>query len=34
MDGEETEIDFKAACFCHKDIINIGFVCSVCLSSK
>lgn len=28
------KIDFRAACFCHKNIIDIGFVCSVCLSSK
>ncbi|KAH8814694.1 transcription factor Tfb4 [Flagelloscypha sp. PMI_526] len=25
-------IDLRAACFCHKDIVDIGFVCSVCLS--
>ncbi|KAF5321610.1 hypothetical protein D9619_002025 [Psilocybe cf. subviscida] len=25
-------VDFRAACFCHKNIIDIGFVCSVCLS--
>ncbi|KIM91931.1 hypothetical protein PILCRDRAFT_101 [Piloderma croceum F 1598] len=28
----QDRIDFRAACFCHKDIIDIGFVCSVCLS--
>lgn len=27
-------VDFRAACFCHKKIVDIGFVCSVCLSSK
>jgi transcription initiation factor TFIIH subunit 3 len=27
-------IDFRAACFCHKNIVDIGYVCSVCLSSK
>ena len=30
----QDKIDFRAACFCHKNIIDIGFVCSVCLSSK
>jgi len=30
----QDRIDFRAACFCHKNIIDIGFVCSVCLSSK
>jgi hypothetical protein len=29
----QDRIDFRAACFCHKNIIDIGFVCSVCLSS-
>ncbi|KAJ2778887.1 RNA polymerase II transcription factor B subunit 4 [Coemansia interrupta] len=24
--------DFRATCFCHKRIVDIGFVCSVCLS--
>ncbi|GBE81114.1 RNA polymerase II transcription factor B subunit 4 [Sparassis crispa] len=28
----QDKIDFRAACFCHKRIIDIGFVCSVCLS--
>ena len=27
------EVDFRAACFCHKRIIDMGYVCSVCLSS-
>ena len=26
------EIDYRAACFCHKRLVEIGFVCSVCLS--
>ncbi|KAI9622183.1 hypothetical protein H4Q26_015217 [Puccinia striiformis f. sp. tritici PST-130] len=26
------EVDFRAACFCHREIIDIGYVCSVCLS--
>lgn len=25
-------VDFRAACFCHRDIISTGFVCSICLS--
>ncbi len=29
----QDKIDFRAACFCHKNIVDIGFVCSVCLSS-
>ncbi|KAJ3314904.1 RNA polymerase II transcription factor B subunit 4 [Boothiomyces sp. JEL0838] len=28
------KIDFRATCFCHKRNIDMGFVCSVCLSSK
>jgi transcription initiation factor TFIIH subunit 3 len=30
----QDKIDFRAACFCHKTIVDIGFVCSVCLSSR
>lgn len=30
---KQDKIDFRAACFCHKRIVDIGFVCSVCLSS-
>ncbi|KAJ1032444.1 hypothetical protein NDA16_000468 [Ustilago loliicola] len=26
------EIDFRAACFCHRRIVDIGYICSVCLS--
>ncbi|KAF9231942.1 transcription factor Tfb4, partial [Melanogaster broomeanus] len=29
---KQDQIDFRAACFCHKNIVDIGFVCSVCLS--
>ncbi|KAJ4001593.1 transcription factor Tfb4-domain-containing protein [Lentinula boryana] len=29
----QDKIDFRAACFCHKNIVDVGFVCSVCLSS-
>ncbi|KAJ2481878.1 RNA polymerase II transcription factor B subunit 4 [Coemansia sp. RSA 2320] len=25
-------IDFRATCFCHKRVVDIGYVCSVCLS--
>lgn len=25
-------VDFRAACFCHRRIVDIGFVCSICLS--
>ncbi|EJD52362.1 transcription factor Tfb4 [Auricularia subglabra TFB-10046 SS5] len=28
----QEKIDFRAACFCHKNIIDVGYVCSVCLS--
>ncbi|KAK0225909.1 TFIIH subunit Tfb4/p34 [Armillaria fumosa] len=30
----QDRVDFRAACFCHKNIIDIGFVCSVCLSTS
>jgi transcription initiation factor TFIIH subunit 3 len=26
-------VDFRAACFCHRKVVDVGFVCSVCLSS-
>ncbi|KAK9766407.1 RNA polymerase II transcription factor B subunit 4 [Basidiobolus ranarum] len=26
------QVDFRAACFCHKKVIDVGYVCSVCLS--
>ncbi|KAI1748280.1 TFIIH subunit Tfb4/p34 [Xylaria castorea] len=25
-------VDFRAACFCHRDVVDTGFVCSICLS--
>ncbi|KIY44472.1 Tfb4-domain-containing protein [Fistulina hepatica ATCC 64428] len=28
----EDKVEFRAACFCHKNVTDIGFVCSVCLS--
>ena len=30
----QVNVDFRAACFCHKKVVDIGFVCSICLSSK
>ena len=32
MPGEGEGVDFRAACFCHRRIVDIGFVCSICLS--
>ncbi|KIJ68068.1 hypothetical protein HYDPIDRAFT_173748 [Hydnomerulius pinastri MD-312] len=29
---KQDKIDFRAAFFCHKNIVDTGFVCSVCLS--
>ncbi|XP_059482008.1 general transcription factor IIH subunit 3 [Neocloeon triangulifer] len=26
------KVDYRAACFCHRELVDIGFVCSVCLS--
>ncbi|KAJ9644976.1 RNA polymerase II transcription factor B subunit 4 [Knufia peltigerae] len=26
------DVDFRAACFCHRDVVSVGFVCSICLS--
>ncbi|XP_066580965.1 general transcription factor IIH subunit 3 [Prorops nasuta] len=26
------KVDYRAACFCHQDLVDIGYVCSVCLS--
>ncbi|ORX61762.1 transcription factor Tfb4, partial [Hesseltinella vesiculosa] len=28
----QDQVDYRAACFCHKNIVDVGFVCSVCLS--
>ncbi|XP_008111892.2 general transcription factor IIH subunit 3 isoform X1 [Anolis carolinensis] len=25
-------VDYRAACFCHRNLIEVGYVCSVCLS--
>ncbi|CAK1357961.1 RNA polymerase II transcription factor B subunit 4 [Cercospora beticola] len=33
LPGEgDSGVDFRAACFCHRRIVDIGFVCSICLS--
>lgn len=29
-----TRVDYRAACFCHRELVDIGYVCSVCLSSE
>lgn len=26
------DVDFRAACFCHRNVVSTGFVCSICLS--
>ena len=28
-----SQVDYRAACFCHRQLIDRGYVCSVCLSS-
>ncbi|MCJ1246438.1 RNA polymerase II transcription factor B subunit 4 [Trapelia coarctata] len=28
----QASVDFRAACFCHRKIVDVGFVCSICLS--
>lgn len=28
----QASVDFRAACFCHRRVIDKGFVCSICLS--
>jgi len=28
----QSSVDYRASCFCHKKVIDMGFVCSVCLS--
>ena len=28
------QVDYRAACFCHQRLVEMGFVCSVCLSSE
>ncbi|CAM9647401.1 unnamed protein product [Ascophyllum nodosum] len=29
---KQQRVDFRAACFCHKKVVDIAYVCSVCLS--
>ncbi|GJP50970.1 hypothetical protein CLOM_g10124 [Closterium sp. NIES-68] len=29
---QPSAVDFRASCFCHKQPVDLGFVCSVCLS--
>ncbi|GAA5967877.1 hypothetical protein JCM8115_000389 [Rhodotorula mucilaginosa] len=29
---KQEHVDLRAACFCHRKIVDIGYVCSVCLS--
>ncbi|CEQ42689.1 SPOSA6832_04535 [Sporobolomyces salmonicolor] len=29
---KQEQVDLRAACFCHRKIVDIGYVCSVCLS--
>ncbi|XP_054258740.1 general transcription factor IIH subunit 3 [Macrosteles quadrilineatus] len=26
------KVDYRAACFCHRQLVDIGYVCSICLS--
>ncbi|XP_011331600.2 general transcription factor IIH subunit 3 [Ooceraea biroi] len=26
------KVDYRAACFCHQELVDIGYVCSICLS--
>jgi len=33
MQPRQEHVDLRAACFCHRRIVDIGYVCSVCLSS-
>ncbi|KAK7947762.1 uncharacterized protein PG986_008648 [Apiospora aurea] len=32
LQATQDRVDFRAACFCHRDVVDTGFVCSVCLS--
>lgn len=32
ISGGSQVVDYRASCFCHKQIIDTGFICSVCLS--
>ncbi|GAA5853320.1 hypothetical protein JCM3766R1_001320 [Sporobolomyces carnicolor] len=30
--AKQDQVDLRAACFCHRKIVDLGYVCSVCLS--
>lgn len=32
IEPSRVDVDFRAACFCHRRIVDLGFVCSICLS--
>ncbi|XP_055338363.1 general transcription factor IIH subunit 3-like [Paramacrobiotus metropolitanus] len=32
MIPEKVQVDYRAACFCHQKLIEVGWVCSACLS--
>lgn len=32
MPPGQGNVDFRASCFCHRKVVDVGFVCSVCLS--
>lgn len=32
VSGSNQSVDYRASCFCHKTIIDTGYICSVCLS--
>ncbi|KAK8108275.1 transcription factor TFIIH subunit Tfb4 [Apiospora kogelbergensis] len=32
LQATQDRVDFRAACFCHRAVVDTGFVCSVCLS--
>ncbi|CAF9917065.1 MAG: RNA polymerase II transcription factor B subunit 4 [Heterodermia speciosa] len=32
ISATQAGVDFRAACFCHRKVIDMGYVCSICLS--
>ena len=32
MPATQSAVDFRAACFCHRKVVDVGYVCSICLS--
>lgn len=32
ISGSSQVVDLRASCFCHKQVIDQGYICSVCLS--